>query len=199
MLERMAESSPSLMARVAGVFYLLNFITGAFAAFGGGNSNLGDVANIFATAFYIVVTVLFYFLYKPVDQKRSMLAALFSMAGCTLGALRFLHLAPVPISPMVFFGFYCLLIGYLTFKSTFLPRILGVLMALGGLGWLTYLLPSLAHSLSPYNIVPGMVGEGLLTLWLIVKGVNSQRWRQRATAGRRTRIDKLSSPRRATE
>jgi Domain of unknown function (DUF4386) len=51
---------------------------------------------------------------------------------------------------VVFFGFYCLLIGYLIFKSTFLPRILGVLMAFAGLGWLTYLSPSLAKSLSPY-------------------------------------------------
>ena len=39
----------------------------------------------------------------------------------------------------VFFGVYCLLIGYLIFKSAFLPRILGVLMAFAGLGWLTFL------------------------------------------------------------
>src|SRR5207249_8313199 len=58
---------------------------------------------------------------------------------------------------LVFFGFYCLLIGYLIFSSTFLPRILGALMAFGGLGWLTFLSPALAHSLSPYNMAPGMI------------------------------------------
>ena len=40
---------------------------------------------------------------------------------------------------LVLFGFFCLLIGYLIFKSDFLPRILGVLIALAGLGWLTFL------------------------------------------------------------
>jgi hypothetical protein len=52
---------------------------------------------------------------------------------------------------IVFFGFYCLLIGYLIFRSTFLPRILGVLMAFAGLGWLTFLSPPLANYLSPYK------------------------------------------------
>jgi Domain of unknown function (DUF4386) len=49
----------------------------------------------------------------------------------------------------VFFGFYCLLIGYLIFRSGFLPRILGAGMAIAGLGWLTFLSPPLAHDLSP--------------------------------------------------
>jgi Domain of unknown function (DUF4386) len=52
---------------------------------------------------------------------------------------------------LVFFGFYCLLIGYLVFRSTFLPRILGVLMAFAGLGWLTFLSPPLASSLDPIS------------------------------------------------
>jgi hypothetical protein len=80
----------------------------------------------------------------------------------------------------VFFGFYCLLIGYLILRSTFLPRILGALMMFGGLGWLTFLFPPLARSLSPYNMAPGILGEGLLTLWLLVMGVNTQRWMEQA-------------------
>ena len=57
-----------------------------------------------------------------------------------------------------------------------MPRTLGVLMMLAGLGWLTFLSPPLASALSPYNLAPGVLGEGALTLWLLVLGVNVQRW-----------------------
>jgi hypothetical protein len=68
-----------------------------------------------------------------------------------------------------------------------LPRILGALMAFAGLGWLTFLSPSLANHLSPYIFAPGMLGEGALTLWLLVKGVNAQRWQEQASAAREWR------------
>jgi len=82
----------------------------------------------------------------------------------------------------VFFGVYCLLIGYLIFKSSFLPRILGVLMAFAGLGWLTFLFPPLANYLSPYNLVLGFLAELALMLWLLVMGVDVQRWKEQARA-----------------
>jgi hypothetical protein len=83
---------------------------------------------------------------------------------------------------LVLFGFYDLLIGYLIVKSTFLPRFLGVLMALAGWGWLTFLYPPLANSLSPYILVLGFLAELSLMLWLLVKGVNVQRWKQQTSA-----------------
>ncbi|MGA7926633.1 MAG: DUF4386 domain-containing protein [Candidatus Sulfotelmatobacter sp.] len=82
----------------------------------------------------------------------------------------------------VFFGVYCLLIGCLIVKSTFLPRILGVLMAFAGLGWLTFLSPPLASYLSPYILVLGFLAELALMLWLLVMGVNVQRWKEQASA-----------------
>jgi hypothetical protein len=82
----------------------------------------------------------------------------------------------------VFFGFYCLLIGYLIFRSTFLPRILGLLMAFAGLGWLTFLSPPLANHLSPYILVLGFVAELALMLWLLVMGVDVQRWKEQASS-----------------
>ena len=61
-----------------------------------------------------------------------------------------------------------------------MPRILGALMAIGGLGWLTFLSPPLAHALSPYIQVLGVLAEVSLLLWLLVVGVNPQRWKEQA-------------------
>jgi hypothetical protein len=82
----------------------------------------------------------------------------------------------------VFFGVYCLLIGYLIFRSAFLPRILGVLMGFAGLGWLTFLAPPLANYLSLYILVLGFFAELALMLWLLVMGVNVQRWKEQGSA-----------------
>jgi hypothetical protein len=179
MMERIATASPRFKARIAGVFYLLTILAGALAVvFVSGRL----VANLVATLCYVAVTLLFYDMFKPVNRSLSLLAAFFGLVGCAIGALSSFHFAPSHISPLIFFGFYCLLIGYLIFRSTFLPRTLGVLMAFGGLGWLTFLSPQLANYLSPYNLVPGILGEGSLTLWLLVIGVNVQRWREQASA-----------------
>jgi len=88
---------------------------------------------------------------------------------------------------MVFFGCYCLLIGYLIFKSVFLPRVLGVLLAFAGLACLTFLIPSLAHALSPYNLATDALAELALTLWLLVMGVNPQRWKEQVKAAEERR------------
>lgn len=81
---------------------------------------------------------------------------------------------------IIFFGVFQLLIGYLIFKSGFLPRVLGVLMALGGLGWLTFLYPPLATHLFTLLAGVGILAEGPLMLWLLVVGVNAQRWNELA-------------------
>src|SRR5271167_1746916 len=59
---------------------------------------------------------------------------------------------------------------------------LGALMVCAGLGWVTYLSPPLAHYLSPYNLASGLLGEGSVCLWLLVMGVNVQRWKEQASA-----------------
>ena len=83
---------------------------------------------------------------------------------------------------LVFFGFYALLTGYLIIRSTFLPRILGVLSVFGGLGWLTFLYQPLGYHLFPYIAALGLLGAASLILWLLVFGVNVQRWKEQANA-----------------
>ena len=88
---------------------------------------------------------------------------------------------------LVFFGFYSLSLGYLIFRSAFLPRIIGVLMAIGGLSYLisnfaNFLSPAFATHLFPYILIFPGLGEGSLILWLLAMGVNDQRWKEQASA-----------------
>ena len=183
-MERIREVSPRFKARITGVVYLLYFLTAVLAHFLVGRKLVayGNATNLIATGCYVILTLLFYAMFKPVNRSLTLIAALFSLAGCVVMAVGLFHLASLPVSPLLFFGPYCLLIGYLIFRSTFLPRILGVLMALAGLGWLAFLSPNLAHSLSLGIEGFGIFAEASLMLWLIAMGVNVQRWNERANA-----------------
>jgi uncharacterized protein DUF4386 len=168
-------------------------------------------AFVIGVVCYVAVTALLYSLLMPVNRTLSLLAAFFSLVGCALWAVGSLfQLAALDILRdgggltveqaqalahsllqlnaealsvgIVFFGFYCLLIGYLIFRSTFLPRIVGALMALTGAGYLTYLYLPLEHALSVFLPVSNLLGEASLTLWLLVVGVNAQRWKEEARA-----------------
>src|SRR5438876_9058430 len=85
---------------------------------------------------------------------------------------------------LVFFGFWCVLVGYLIFRSTFVPRIIGVLEVFAGLGYLTLLWRPLARYLYPYNLALAGPGEISLMLWLLVVGVNDERWKEQASSAR---------------
>lgn len=159
----------SRLARIAGGFYLLTFLTGALAFFIRGGT--GIALGLIAGASYVVVTFLLYELFKPVNGLLSLIAAVVGLAGCALGALDEFHLLPFRINSLGVFGIYCVLIGSLILQSKLLPRLIGVLMLFAGFGWLTFLSPSLARDLSPLNMLPGVIGEGALTLWLLVFGV----------------------------
>ena len=180
-MERIRGTSQRPRARITGIVYLLYFLIAIFAEGlkGTGFAKFSNAINLIAFGFYAAVTLLFYYLFKPVNRRISLIAALFSVAGCAVGALNLFYFAPLRISPLVFFAPYCILLGYLIIKSVFLPRILGVLMALAGLGWLAYLTPLSKHLSLVFEIL-GIVAEGSLMLWLIVKSVNVERWVEQA-------------------
>lgn len=224
--ERVPEVSPDFKARIAGIFWLLTIVTGAFAMYAGrsvvvGNDaaataanllahqpfyRLGIAADVAATACYLTATIFVYSLLKPVQRNVSLLAAFFSLTGCAIGAASFVfRLAPLAVLGgtqyltvfpreqlhalarlflrlymqaatigFVFFGLHCLLVGLLIVRSAFLNRIIGGLMMLGGLSWLTYGVATIvAPPVPQLLIVPGIVGEASLSLWLIAKGVRS--------------------------
>jgi hypothetical protein len=83
---------------------------------------------------------------------------------------------------LVFFGFYALLKGYLVIRSTFLPRILGWLAVLGGIGWLAFLSPPLGERFFSSIAILGILGSLANIAWLLVFGVNEDRWREQASA-----------------
>jgi uncharacterized protein DUF4386 len=85
----------------------------------------------------------------------------------------------------VFFGFDILCLAYLVIQSKFLPRIIGLLLAVDGAAYLAYsfsniLAPGFATQLVPWIQIPPPIAEGALSLWLLVMGVNMKRWNEAA-------------------
>jgi hypothetical protein len=197
--------------RAAGVFYMITIVAGVFAeVFARGRvfvrndaaataANLlaheslyrfGLAADVVMLAAYIVVTLLLYVLFKPVDANLSLLAAFFSLIGiAVLASNCLMHVAPLVLSRFpeqalialklhswgysisgAFFGTYCAMLGVLTYRSRFLPSFLGILLVAGGTA---YLIDSFGRFLAlglPDLTIVGGVAEVALALWLIVKG-----------------------------
>jgi len=81
-------------------------------------------------------------------------------------------------------GFCFIIHGYLIFKSEFLPKVLGLLIQFAGIGYIghcfTYILaPSLTKWTFPIAMLPVLIGETTLSVWLIVKGVSVDKWKMR--------------------
>lgn len=182
-----------LLARVAGVYYLLIFIVAPSGA-----ATATPLRMLVTMACDTAVALIFYVLFKPVSRNLSLAALIFRLifvAIMTLDSLYYfggLDLAHGAHSAQSFnsvyslalvpFGIHCLLVGYLIHRSKLLPRILGLLMILAGLGYVTFVSPWLVHQAYPYILIPGVLGEGLLTLWLLIGGADSGRLLQRTDA-----------------
>jgi len=237
-MERIAETSPALEARVAGFLYLIVIVGGIFAeVFVRGRLvvhgdaaatahnivthellyRLGFAVEVFYCAFCNVpILLIFYNLFKVVNKNVALLMVFFDLVTTAIESISMLaHFAPLVFLggghylsaftaeqlqasaymslqlfehgfaiSLVFFGLDCLVTAYLIVRSTFLPRILGVLLAIEGLGYLinsfaAFLAPALQARIFPYFMVTG-IGEVALCLWLLVMGVNVQRWKEQA-------------------
>ncbi|HKW34819.1 MAG TPA: DUF4386 domain-containing protein [Candidatus Acidoferrum sp.] len=142
--------------------------------------NLVSIGLEAATAMYLIVAL--FPLGNAAYLKAFAPEQLYAMATLSLKS----HGYGFGVS-LLFFGCFCVVIGRVIFRSGFLPKSIGVLMQIAGLCYLTdsfalILAPAFANRLFPAILLPAFVGEASLCLWLLLKGVNVQRWKEQASA-----------------
>ncbi|HKX90831.1 MAG TPA: DUF4386 domain-containing protein [Sphingomicrobium sp.] len=156
---------------------------------------LGVLADGVMLISYVVVTAMLYALFKPVNAALSMLAALFSAIGIAMltsamailllplvlqgssiafEALR-VHGATYGLTGL-FFGPYCVLIGWLALRSGWLPSWIGWLMMIAGVAFVLdasveLAAPAIARRIPDAVMLISLLAEGALAIWLAVFGV----------------------------
>lgn len=167
-------ASPLVTARLAGWAYAIVVVASIFSHVIAGGTGPGRASDLIAGTANLVVTVLLFDLLRPVEFRIAVLAVFFNLEGIAHD-----H------NPLAFFGCYCICTGYLIFRSTFLPRLLGVAMMLAGFGLLVnayapLLAPGLPRPISAIAFAFDGIGEIGLALWLILFGVNEANWQRQA-------------------
>lgn len=99
---------------------------------------------------------------------------------------------------LVFFGFYCLIVGYVIFKSEFLPKIFGILYAITGLCYLVnsftmFLSKGFENPLFVHLAIPIFIGELSLCLWMLVKGIDTSKMNNTVPKGRNATLNNIIS------
>ena len=82
---------------------------------------------------------------------------------------------------LIFFGVECVILGYLIYRSGYMPRSIGVLMEIAGVCYVInsfalLLSPPLSSRLFPAILIPSLIAELSLALWLLLNGVNADKW-----------------------
>jgi hypothetical protein len=152
----------------------------------------------------IFVVLLLFKLLKPVNKIHAMFMVIFLLLGVPIALINelnqfavllllngadksqtlvslflYLHKQGIFIA-QIFWGLWLLPMGYLVFKSGFLPKIIGVLLMIGCFGYLIdsfafFLFPNLNLKVSQYTFI----GEFLIALWLLIKGIDVKKWEKR--------------------
>ena len=174
LLEQIRDTTPRTKARLTGAVYLAYFLLAIAGASLDSHGTAARALNLASIAIYASLTVLFYFMFKPVSRWVSLLAALFSFGGCIFSIMQSLQLTTYLVSPLVFFGIYCLLLGQLVIRSGFLPKILGLLMVVAGVGWLLFIFP-FTKPINSITEIFGVFAEGAFCLWLLIAGVSPRK------------------------
>ena len=98
---------------------------------------------------------------------------------------------------LIFFGLGCGILGYLVYRSGYLPRSIGVLLVIAGAGyWFNsfagIVSPPLASSAFPWTLLPGFFSELALSFWLLLKGVDPAAWAERSRRALERRADGIA-------
>jgi hypothetical protein len=173
MSEGTGRLSASAKARMAGGFFVLTMVTAAVSE-GLMHGKLGYWADAVEMLGMLLSTVMLFLVLRAVNRPLALVAICINLVGLALEAAQYMPRG-VGVG-LAMHGVYCLLIGYLIMRADFMPRILGALMVVGSLGWITYLLPGLSGRLAPYNLAAGIALELAVMVCLLAMGVNEPRW-----------------------
>jgi hypothetical protein len=234
------KTSPQLYVRLAGAAYLLIiiaglcgelFIRGKIIVSGDaaatarnlmaseGLWRTGIAGDLLMHLCDILVMLVFYRLFRPVNKTLAFMALLFNLIQTAVlvankitllvplfllgngmylkafSAQQLQALAYVAIKThdygfgvgLIFFGFTCLLNGYLIRRSGFLPRLIGILMQVAGACYLINSIAlildlSFASQLVPFLMTPPFIAELTFSLWLLIKGIDVEKWQEKASS-----------------
>jgi Domain of unknown function (DUF4386) len=240
MQDRSNAVSPMVLARIAGLLYLIIFVMAPFAEFfvREGLIVVGDatqtaenirgsealfragfVTDLVVFVIEVAQAAILYLLFAPVSRAVALVMSFARLAQATILGLNLLNmytglqlltdpaygaglgedgvasLALVFLRAqsfgyelaLVFFALHLFTLGYLVYRSGFLPRFLGVLLVVAGLGYVAnsftvFLVPDLTDVMATAVVVAALIGELPLALWLLIKGVDVDRWQQRSAA-----------------
>jgi hypothetical protein len=168
-------------ARLAGVVYLVYFLI----AISSGVLARGDIAAIMrgtatatartvwvaSTVIYAVLVALLAHLVWTISPQVALAATILGLVGCAIqSASSAMALGRYgPIAALFFFGLFMVLYGWLSIGSTVMPRTIGIMFIVGGLGWCSQAIPRFPRALGLVGYAIGGVAELALAAWLLVQ------------------------------